>query len=994
MRVLLHDQGQLAVRVEHLNVPTPFAYAVCARLTSELWHKRLAHSNHDLIRQMATKNIVRGLRLDTKNDGDRHVCDACELGRKKRATFPPSPQTKATDCNAVVHSDVCGPIEVPALDGAQYVLLFVDVHSRYCHVKFLRQRSEFLDQFVAHHHEIENQQNRPLVMFVSDNGGEYVSDAMKKYCKDHGVQRGTTVPHTPEQNGIAEVRFRILLGKARTLLIDADLPKQFWKEAVATVVYIQNRLPSRATKVTPHELWFGSVPDVSVLRVFGSLCYVHLPRNLGDTRAAGTTKRQKLDYRAVRGVFLGYANQQKGWVVMDCESGSLITSIHVTFDETESAAARELRRQELTKLSKRLRLDFDYYSRDALVPADCVFFGERPGAKASRGDLDLLEEFVRTFDLADVHLASTALAAYAPRARVLLAPRGAGVRPGQQVSTTWRNPLLRLTRAQAEAEAIVAVENMDTKRLYDSFVAAADRIEPATYKEAVNSRDAEHWVAAINKEIASLEANDTWSLASLPAGKRALTSRWLLKIKRKADGSIERYKARLVIRGFEQREGVDYEEIFAPVVRLEALRVILALVCIDDLECHQMDIETAFLNGTVEEEIYMEIPEGMTSNKTKGKVCRLRKSLYGLKQAPRAWHKALTQFLRSIGFEKLMCEACVYTRDVDGHREIVAIYVDDLLIVTREPSRMQNVKAAIANQFKSKDLGPVHFNLGLKVERDRVQRKMWISQQANATGIINKFNMAHANPVDTPTASGVRLRRADDQELSAELKAKPFRQAVGTLMYLMIGSRPDLAFAITNVSSYLSCFVQEHWEAVKRVLRYVKGTPDHCLEYGGDDVVLSAHSDSDYAGDVDGRKSVSGYVTKIGGCTVTWSSRKQRIVATSTAEAEYIGLAHCAREVLFLRQLLKELGYEQREPTLILEDNQACIAIAENPAHHARTKHIDVRYHFVRERIERQELVLDYVPSKENTADVFTKGLDRELFQKHRAGLRVVKRTV
>jgi Reverse transcriptase (RNA-dependent DNA polymerase) len=335
-----------------------------------------------------------------------------------------------------------------------------------------------------------------------------------------------------------------------------------------------------------------------------------------------------------------------------------------------------------------------------------------------------------------------------------------------------------------------------------------------------------------------------------------------------------------------------------------------------------------------------------------------------------------------------MCKSCIYQRIYKGERQIIAIYVDDLLLVTKTLSDMTEFKGAIAARFKSTDQGPVRFLLGLKIERNRQEQKMWISQEANVDEVIKRFNLSHAKTTPTPVASGTKLKSMNGKELSAEMKSKPFRQVVGTLMYLMIGSRPDLAFAITNVSTYMSNYDREHWEAVKRVLRYVKGTKSHRLEYGGDSVKLSAYTDSDYAGDVAERKSTSGYVTFVGNCAVTWSSRKQRIIATSTAEAEYIALAHCAREVLFLRQFLKELGHPQ-QATVIREDNQACIKIAENPAHHARTKHIDVRYHFIRERIELEQITLEYVESKENIADIFTKGLERDIYHRHRDRLPV-----
>jgi hypothetical protein len=488
--------------------------------------------------------------------------------------------------------------------------------------------------------------------------------------------------------------------------------------------------------------------------------------------------------------------------------------------------------------------------------------------------------------------------------------------------------------------------------------------------------DALKWQEAINKEGQALDDNGTWKLVERPSGKKVLTSMWVLKIKRNSDGTIERYKARLVVRGCFQVKGIDFDEIFAPVVRLESLRVLLAITCIEDLECEQMDIETAFLNGECKEEVYMEQPQGLVKPGMEHLVCKLVKSLYGLKQAPRAWHKALTDFLVSIGFNKLFSDPCIYMKLEKEEKQIIAIYVDDLLLITKSVETMRKMKASIGAKFKAKTLGSVNFILGLKVTRDRQARKLWINQEQHAKSILEKFNFSHCKPVDTPTWSQRKLEKGT----SILSQDKPYRQLIGSLMYLMVGSRPDIAYAVQDVSQFLNCYDKSHWEAGKRILRYIQGTSSVGLEYSGERVILGAYADSDYASSTVDRKSVSGYITKIGNCVITWSSRKQRTVAQSTAEAEYISLAHCTREVLFLRQLLGELGYEQ-STTEILDDNQACISMAENPVQHSRTKHIDVRYHFIRERVKNKEVKVKYVESKENVADILTKGLERPAFQ-------------
>ncbi|KAE9332538.1 Retrovirus-related Pol polyprotein from transposon TNT 1-94 [Phytophthora rubi] len=998
-------RGALSLTSESLNGvcvlkvinKSQLALYVFPELTYDLVHRRFGHASPSIMDQMMRRKLVTGLRVNTLAKGHQGLCDACQLGTKRRGSFPAAPRLDVVECNSGVHSDICGPIEIPSLNGKRYVLLFVDSFSRYCHIYLLARRSEFFKCVEEHKAAIENKHNRSLRKFTSDNAGEYLSDEFLDFCARHGIDRGTTVPYTPEQNGLAEVRFRILFNKVRTVLVDSNSPKQLWAEALQVVVYLQNRTMNTTTRRTPFEAWYGFVPDVSHLRVFGSLAYVYLPRKTLSTSGAPggaatrTAKRQKLDYRAVRGIFVGYASHQKAWKILDCASGTVVTSCHVSFDESFSPAAEELRRQEFRLLSSHLALDFNYYARSATSEADLLFYSHLdPAEKSSADDVALLEDFVNSFDMSEVNFADVRpfLREYDPVACAVID----GIAP--QVSTKRppaRNPVLNVVRKQQEAATLVALENVHAKSDMCLVSALGIAADPQTYDRAVSGPDACHWRGAINNEAASLKTNGTWTLMPLPSGKRALSCRWLFKKKYNSDGSIERYKARLVVIGCQQVKYRDFDEIFAPVIRLESLRVLLAIACIEDLEVHQMDIETAFLNGTLNEEVYMTQPQGMMTAGKQEWVCKLHKSLYGLKQAPRAWHQALTSYLTQEGFEKLSCESCIYIRRCRGELEIVAIYVDNLLLLSKSFGVMEKLKQSIGSAFKANDLGEVSFLLGLKITRDRRARKLWINQQSNVDSILQKFNMEHGAGVATPTAAGKKLTKQQapaTEEATAKMLKKPFRQAVGSLMYQMIGSRPDMAFAIQDTSRFLSNYGEAHWQAVKRCIRYLKATRNYGLEFSGNAVVLRAYTDSDYAGCEDDRRSVSGYVTMIGNCTVTWSSRKQRIVAQSTAEAEYVALAHCTREVLFLRQLLKELGYEQAA-TVINEDNQACIAIAENPAQHSRVKHIDVRYHFIREHVQHKDVNLQYVVSKDNVADALTKGLPRDQLEYLREAMNV-----
>ena len=379
------------------------AYAVLATPTLDLWHERTSHYNYESLRRLALAKdpAVKGIEVP-KGECERmgHVCDSCEIGCKKRTSFGPSRKQDASACNSRANGDIAGPMEVVTwLLCAAYVCLFVDAHSRYCHVKLVKEKSDTLGCFKEYVIQAENRHNTPLVAFHSDGGGEFISKDFSDYVKMKGIHHGKTTAATPEQNSMAEIRFRSLFAKVRVLLLAAGLPKEFWGEALECVVYVMNRLPNSATKISPFERWFKYKPDLAHLRTFGCLCYVYVPKDVGNGTSA-KKKRRKLDVRSIRCIFLGYATNQFGYKCLDCTTGKIIVSIHVTFDETKSIASMDLKQQELLKLSKLKKLDFNFYSRQAVSDEDYMFYaGDPVEDKASLKDLELLEQFVDDYDM-------------------------------------------------------------------------------------------------------------------------------------------------------------------------------------------------------------------------------------------------------------------------------------------------------------------------------------------------------------------------------------------------------------------------------------------------------------------------------------------------------------------------------------------------------------------------------------------------------------------
>lgn len=502
--------------------------------------------------------------------------------------------------------------------------------------------------------------------------------------------------------------------------------------------------------------------------------------------------------------------------------------------------------------------------------------------------------------------------------------------------------------------------------------------EPKTLEEAMSSPNAKEWKEAADLEYESLLENDTWDLVDLPKDRKAVGSKWVFKVKHHSDGQVERYKCRLVAKGYSQIYGADYDETFSPVVRFGSIRTLLSFAVQNNLNVHQMDVVTAFLNGHLEEEIYMEQPEGYIKPGQEHLVCKLNKSIYGLKQSPRCWSKAFTEFMKSIGFTQSTSDQCVFVR-TGQELEILAVYVDDLILITESAESMTNLKDTLKKHYKMKDMGELSYILGISVVQDKAKNHVVLHQRQYIENILQKYGMYSANPVGTPADTNVKLRKSDD--VSQPVNPSMYQSMVGSLLYAAMATRPDIAQAVSVVSRFNANPNTTHLTAVKRILRYLKGTLNLGLKYQRTETgTLIGYSDADWAGDQDDRRSTTGNIFLLAGGAVSWLSKKQATVALSTAEAEYIALSQAAQEGVWLRRLLTELGMETTA-TVILEDNQGAIAIAKNPVDHARTKHIDIRYHYIRECVQNGQIQLKYCCTENMKADILTKPLPRQRFE-------------
>nr|KYP52900.1 Retrovirus-related Pol polyprotein from transposon TNT 1-94 [Cajanus cajan] len=498
---------------------------------------------------------------------------------------------------------------------------------------------------------------------------------------------------------------------------------------------------------------------------------------------------------------------------------------------------------------------------------------------------------------------------------------------------------------------------------------------PTSLSEALSDKK---WKQAMDVEMEALEKNSTWDLVALPNGKKPVGCKWVYTIKYKADGSIERYKARLVAKGFTQTYGVDYMETFAPVAKMNTVRVILSLAANYGWNLQQFDVKNAFLHGEIEEEIYMELPPGYGEKTAANTVCKLKKALYGLKQSPRAWFGRFTKVMISLGFKQSQGDHTLFIKHSKSRGvTVLLVYVDDIIVTGDDEEEQRLLGQHLAKEFEIKTLGKLKYFLGIEVAHSK--KGIFISQQKYITDLLKETGKTACKPASTPIDPNLKLGNAEED---TAVDKEGYQRLVGRLIYLS-HTRPDVAFAVSLVSQFMHQPKEVHLQAALRIVQYLKGTPGRGILFKRNrNVNLEAYTDADYAGSIVDRRSTTGYCTFLGGNLVTWKSKKQSVVARSSAEAEFRAMAQGICELLWLKIILEDLRIKSDEPMRLYCDNKSAISIAHNPVQHDRTKHIEVDRHFIKEKLDSGLICTPYVSSQDNLADILTKGLNSSIFEK------------
>jgi len=945
-----------------------------AKASWRQWHKRLAHLNMADVKRLANMSI--GIDVNSADsleneESPESVCEACAIGKQNR-TPSRKPHTRATKVGELVHSNLVGGDKIPKTDeGFRYVATMIDDYSQYTTIYLLQRKSD-LKGVLRKYLEFMKTQSTSVQRLRSDNEGEYAGHQTIELLEEHGVKWESTASYNPSQNEVAERCFRTLFERTRAILTSANLPIRLWGEAIMTVTYLKNRSSTTALdNITPYEAWHGKKPDLSYLHTFECIAYHHVEK-----------ARRKLDDKSLKCQFLGYegANQFRLW-----NGKNVLISSHVQWDEVVTEAGGY---EDLSVLS------FDDQTDDSPSPIK-------------------ITENAEIAEIADDHQTRTSAASQkASRSRSLeLESSEPDSSSDSDASDAPDAPSGRSKRATAEPVDYRALNDPWARGHNRGFASRANRVQiesdtPQTVKHARASPDWEQWKLAFRSELDAHTKNDTFTLETPSPDRRILPTRWVTTIKRGPKGEVIKYKARWVCKGFRQKQGIDYDETFASMVRATIIKMLLALAAKYDYEAEQMNVVTAFLEAHLKEEVWMQQPPGFEQkgpNET-FLACRLNKALYGLKQAPREWYATLKVYLIFIDYQRVEIDHSVFIHD---NGIIIAIYVDDLLILGPNISDIEALKLQFAERFQMKDLGSIGWYLGMHITRDRAERTLWINQSTYIKRVIELLGMSDCSPTKTPMHHRCQLKKnvywkfkewVEYQATSEEIEG--YQSIIGTLMWVACQTRPDIAYAVSKCSRYSANPTLDHDLAVKQIIRYLAGTAQLRLRYEPSKVKevegaeFFEYTDSAHADCLDSRRFTFGYMFFLWNGPISWSSKRQQCVSTSSAEAEYVDECNAAKELTFLVQALKEVGYDGSDTnsTTILADNQAAIKMGSNPVNHPRAKHIDTSYHYVRNKVEEGAIRLKYILIDQMVADDLTKPLKSGKFLRFRSVMGLASR--
>jgi transposase InsO family protein len=976
-------------------------------------------------------------------------------------------EKEATEVFQRLHGDIDGPItgiidgvkeiiETPT--GYRYYLSLIDEKSRYSFVYLLGRKSEAASRIKELITFIHTQYGKYINELHTDNGGEFVNLDLKEFLTERGIIHTTTTPYTPKHNPIVERSHGVDLSMTRTAMIKAGVPLYLWGECILYMNYIKVRLPlEKLNGFTPYECVTGKLPSMKKIKVFG--CDSHVLKY--------EHQQAKIGSRTWLGIFVGVDSTANGYRIYNPETGKVVVTRNVHFTENSFTACEQLAKEE-KHYTHDLHVDEEEYAPESedqtnelvrikevvlmrtqpeadepqIVEIDDETVDENSSSNNANGtDNDLNKQQPNTSAQSSTDSSSTdgpipkaslpspkqvnntTESSMEDKMPIKLPPHSSDnlpipplpylspAKPQQQQQSEPEPEVRRSTRIKSgpppdyTGEKIIVYNRTQSSTALETIrsLLAIDGSD-LNYHTATKGSDRLKWMKAMDEEIESITEQKVFMEVECPRDVKPIRTRWHYRIKLDKNNNPIKFKARLVVRGDLQKEGINYDgdDIFAPVARSKSIKILLSYVAQHDYELKQMDYKCAFLNAELkDEEIYVTQPPGYEKG-SKTMVWKLLKALYGLKQAPVRWNKTIDGKLRSLGYHPTTGDPCIYVKRTPNGIIILFLYVDDTVsgYSKADESIWLSDKAKLEEVFKIEDLGDCNFILNMVVTRNRQAGTIALSQQPYIERLVEKYGvMSEKSAVNPVIHDNIQFPILEPDEksgqlLSTEGQAK-YQSIVGALLYASNMTRLDITYAVNILARYTHTPYEAHLQAAMHVLRYLKGTPGLGLMFTKmknptEKDIITAYADASYANDTT-RKSISGIIVKLYGNVVVWYSKRQSTTALSTTESEYMAISSALQEVLWMKQIILEMLNISTTVPLLLSDNTSAINIAKSDGEHQRTKHIDVRHHFIKDCLKKQDVVLNYVPTALQDADILTKRMNNKLFSDLLCRLMTVK---
>jgi len=910
-------------------------YNINDEKSNKIWHNRLGHYYNE--------NMENYLKEHKINNNECIECKISKLNRKPHNGITP----KATKINEIIYSDIMGPIQ-ESINQYKYIITFIDDFSRKAWIYTLKSKADATNTIINFIKLINNQYpDNKIKIFKSDNAKEYNNKKIINFCKKHGIKKEFSPPYNPQNNGIAERFNRTISTCTKTILYWAGLSTNFWEYAVKHATYIYNLIPHKGINNNiPNEIYYNKKVNLKYLKTFGCLAYYknfkqHLP---------------KFDINSKKGVYLGFDNNTHSYMIMDYYDHSIHFTREAIFIEDTPANLRISSGNNTTKYLKisnntnSNHINIDYTNLNiSKIPDDYSNFTETD-TKEILSDNENQDESnnYKINNINEISDCKNNTESYSD----------------QDSNIIYDN--------NTDTSEIIPYKHVDIIKnkdnLYIPKIFVINTEVPMCYNHIYNREDKQLWFKAIKNELDNLYKNNVMTfIKSIPDNHNVIATKWIFAIKRNKNNEIIKYKARLVARGDKQIHGIDYSIIYSPTLDIVCIRLILFLASKFKWNVFQLDIQAAYLNAPIYEDVYVKIPQG-DINFGKG-FWKLNKSLYGLKQSGRNWNFTISNFLIKIGFKQCKCEPCLfyYYNNKQEVTCLIGLYVDDMIITGFNHELLYFIQK-IKNKFSISNCQFINYILGISIDKDD-NFNYTINQKAYITNILNRYKISNIKKCSTPCTG----------ENTISKNIQPFhpttyKSAIGSLIHLAKCTRPDISFAVNYAARFCESPTVSDWNKILNIFKYLNNTINYKISFNGKGN-LHAFSDADFGGDKIDRKSTSGMIISFGNNPIFWTSNKQKTVALSTAEAEFISAAKCSKKILWIQNLLKEIFNKNFKTTLFL-DNLSAKKVIENGQFNNNLKHIDIKLHFIFDLIKNNKINLEYIESEKMLADVLTKNVN------------------